>query len=516
MILAARLFLEALRFDLEPEDEVRRKAERALTLGAGGFVIFGGEAERIAMWVSEWRSAVRHRLWIAADLERGPGQQFEGLPELPPPMGLAACPDPLQAAVEAGRITGRGAHEVGVNLVLAPVLDLDVEPRNPIVGTRSFGPRPDEVGRLGRAWIKACQAEGVAACAKHFPGHGRTTADSHEELPVVSAGRVELAEDLAPFRAVADVMAAVMTAHVAYPALGSSRPATLEPRLLSDLLRREMGFEGIVVTDALNMSGFTDAVDLPGDPDGTAAGAVAALRAGCDLLLYPADLERSASLLDHAALADMNTGDRLEASLRRLEETARRMRTSARSDPEPATGENRDGSGAVPARDAVEAATLAVDSIRLVGERPWRIRPAIPLQIVSIWDDRPAPARARFGSPFAEELRRRGWTVVGADARIPDPDTAQTLLLIASTPQAWKGTASLTDVGRRAIEEALDAYPNAWPIVFGHPRLLDELGSEAHGMIAWATEEAMERAAAARLDAEFRKAEGDRPGASLA
>jgi beta-N-acetylhexosaminidase len=163
VILAARLFLESLRFDLEPEDEVRRRAERALKLGAGGFVIFGGEAERIAHWVAEWRSAVRHRLWIASDLERGPGQQFGGLPELPPPLGLAASPDPLEAARKAGRITGRAARAVGVNLVLAPVLDLDVEPRNPIVGTRSFGSRPEEVGRLGRAWIEACQGEGVSA-----------------------------------------------------------------------------------------------------------------------------------------------------------------------------------------------------------------------------------------------------------------------------------------------------------------------------------------------------------------
>ncbi|MCL7978193.1 MAG: hypothetical protein M8863_12855 [marine benthic group bacterium] len=516
MILAARLFLEALRFDLEPEDEVRRKADRALALGAGGFVIFGGEAERIARWASEWRSAVRHRLWIASDLERGAGQQFGGLPELPPPMGLAACPDPLEAAREAGRITGSGAREAGVNLVLAPVLDLDVEPRNPIVGTRSFGARPEEVGRLGRAWIEACQAEGVGACAKHFPGHGRTTADSHDELPVVPAGRAELAEDLDPFRAVADLAAAFMTAHVAYPALGSPRPATLEPRLLEELLREEMRFEGIVVTDALNMSGFTDAVDLPGDPDGAAAGAVAALNAGCDLLLYPADLERSARLLDRAALADMSTGDRLEASLRRLEETARRVRPAARAESEPATAESHDGIGPVRVSHTAEAASLAFDSIRLVGERPWRIRPAIPLRIVSIWDDRPEPARAPLGSLFAEELRRHGWTVVDADARISDPESAQTVLLIASTPQAWKGTASLTDVGRRAVEEALDLHPNAWPIVFGHPRLLAELGSEARGMIAWATEEAMELAAAARLDAEFREAEGDRPGASLA
>ncbi|MFO7587112.1 MAG: hypothetical protein R6X22_03475 [Gemmatimonadota bacterium] len=97
MNLAARLFLEALRFDLEPEDVVRRRADRALARGVGGFVVFGGDAVLVARRIEEWRGAVRHRLWVASDLERGPGQQFRGLPELPPPAGLAASPDPEAA-----------------------------------------------------------------------------------------------------------------------------------------------------------------------------------------------------------------------------------------------------------------------------------------------------------------------------------------------------------------------------------------------------------------------------------
>lgn len=507
MSLAARLFLEALRFDLEPEDEVRRRAERALELGVGGFVVFGGRAERVADLIAEWRDAVRHRMWIASDLERGPGQQFRGLPELPPPAGLAACPDPVAAANAAGRITGTGARDVGVNLVLAPVLDLDIDPRNPIVGTRSFGSRADAVGRLGRAWIEGCESEGTGACAKHFPGHGRTTADSHDELPVVEAGRAELAEDVEPFRHVADTVSAIMTAHVAYPALGSSRPATLEPRLLGDLLRVEMGFEGIVVTDALNMSGFTDAVDRPGQGAGAAAGPTEALLAGCDLLLYPAVLSDSAAALDRAALDDSRVGDRLEESLDRLEETARRI--SAR-------GRRRVESPGLEARsDPEEAARIAVSSIEFVGELPWRIRPAIPLRIETVWDDRPAPDREPFGAGFAATLREQGWTVVDDDRRGGAQESA-TLLLVASTPQAWKGTGSFTDAGRAALEVILSRRPEAWPVVFGHPRLLAELRPDGAGMCAWATEEAMERAAALRLDAQIRRT-GDRgPGASFA
>jgi len=506
--LAARLFLEALRFDLEPEDAVRRRAERALELGVGGFVVFGGEAELVAALVSEWRDAVRHRLWIASDLERGPGQQFAGLLELPPPAGLAACPDPLATASSAGRITGRGARSVGVNLVLAPVLDLDVDPRNPIVGTRSFGSRPDDVSRLGRAWIEACESAGAGACAKHFPGHGRTTADSHDELPVVDAGRAELAEDLEPFRAVADTVSAFMTAHVAYPALGSSRPATLEPRLLIDLLREEMGFEGLVVTDALNMSGFTDAVNLPRPADGVAAGAVAALLAGCDLLLYPADLAASAEALDRAALAESRTGDRLEESLRRLEKTARRIRAGVPDDEEDTDHLDRS--------DFQEAERIAVSTIEIVGERPWRIRPAIPVRLETVWDDRPAPDRPPLGSIFAATLREHGWTVLEGDDGTEDLEPPATLLLVASTPQAWKGTSSFTEAGRSRLDAILASSPNAWPIVFGHPRLLMEIQPDGAGMCAWGTEQTMERAAAEHLDAEVRRANGGSPGASYA
>jgi len=477
--LAARLFLEALRFDLESEDAVRRRAERALSLGVGGFVVFGGDVEAVAARIEEWRGAVRHRLWIASDLERGPGQQFRGLPTLPPPAGLAASPDPERAAREAGRITGRGARSVGVDLALAPVLDLDVEPRNPIVGTRSFGADPELVGRLGRAWIEACQREGVAACAKHFPGHGRTTVDSHDELPSVSAGRSELEWDLAPFAAVTDLVASVMTAHVAYPALGSERPATLEPRILEELLRGRLGFEGIVVTDAMNMSGFADAA--AGDADAT--GAAAALTAGCDLLLYPADLAAAATALERAALESISVGDRLEASLRRIEETARRIRPGGRED-RPTPG---DGAWS-------RAEELARDAVRLEGMPPAWVAPDRPLRVVAIWDDRTVPARASLGAPFCEELRARGWEI-GEGAAGAEP----TLLLVASTPQAWKGTASLTGEGRAAVAAARAAAQASWPVALGHARLLPELGT-GQGLVAWGTEEAMERAAAARLD----------------
>ncbi|MFO7587111.1 MAG: glycoside hydrolase family 3 N-terminal domain-containing protein [Gemmatimonadota bacterium] len=374
--------------------------------------------------------------------------------------------------------------------MLAPVLDLDVEPRNPIVGTRSFGADPQRVGRLARAWIEACQGEGAAACAKHFPGHGRTTADSHDVLPRVAAGRAELEVDVRPFAAVADVVASVMTAHVAYPALGSERPATLEPAILEGLLRDRLGFEGIVVTDAMNMSGFADAA--AGGPDDP-TGAAAALLAGCDLLLYPADLEAAAAALDRAATHSTRVGDRVEASLRRLEETARRVRPRGGS-PRPSLAE-----GADPL-----AEELARDAVRVVGTPPAWLAAGRPVRVATVWDDRTVASRSPFGEPFREALRARGWRIAG-DAEAGAP----VLLLVASTPQGWKGTASLTAAGRASVVAIREAAPTSWPVALGHARLLPELG-DGGGLVGWGTEEAMERAAAARLDEAVRTAPGGR------
>ncbi len=241
---AGHLFLEALRLDQESLDDLRRRIDAALRLEVGGFIFFGAEAEAAARLAGEILAAARRPLWLAADLERGAGQHLRGLTTFPPPAALARHPDAAAAVRVAARVTAREARALGLNLVLAPVLDLDVEARNPIVGTRSFGSDPDTVAALGRSWVDACQAEGVAACGKHFPGHGRTTADSHAELPVVDASVQVLEADLAPFRAVAADVACLMSAHVAYPALGALGPATLERAVLDDLLRGEMGFEG--------------------------------------------------------------------------------------------------------------------------------------------------------------------------------------------------------------------------------------------------------------------------------
>ncbi|HTC25286.1 MAG TPA: glycoside hydrolase family 3 N-terminal domain-containing protein, partial [Gemmatimonadales bacterium] len=251
-----RLILPALRARSDGSFAHEEETIRAgLGVGAGGFIIFGGNVDTVRTLTADLARRAGRPLLIASDLERGAGQQIEGLTELPPPAALASLDD-LDAIRWAGALTAAEALSVGINWVFAPVADLDVLPTNPIVQTRAFGADPEAVAACVRAWVEGCQSPGALACAKHYPGHGRTAIDSHVALPVVAEDEATLrAWDERPFAGALDAdVASVMTAHVAYPALDpSGAPATLSQPILARL--RTLGFGGIIVTDALIMEG---------------------------------------------------------------------------------------------------------------------------------------------------------------------------------------------------------------------------------------------------------------------
>ncbi len=201
-----------------------------------------------------------------------------GATELPGNMALGAANSP-DLARQVGRVLARELRAMGCNLNFAPVLDLNSNPDNPVIGVRSFGDDPSKVAELGAALIVGMQAEGVMATAKHFPGHGDASGDSHYTTPSVNRSAAALLdEDLRPFRrAVAEGVGAIMSAHVVYPAFDVERPATLSPRILTGLLREEMGYDGLIITDAMDMQ----AVSVLG----AEASVRAALEAGADLVL---------------------------------------------------------------------------------------------------------------------------------------------------------------------------------------------------------------------------------------
>jgi len=261
--------------------DVPAPVESAITEGRlGGVILFARNFDDVhacRALCGRLRSLASN-VWIAIDQEGGRVQRLRApFPELPPMRRFGASGRP-DLARRAGALIGRALRDVGVHQDYAPVLDVDSNPENPVIGDRSFARDPSDVAAFGRAFIDGLQDAGVAACGKHFPGHGDTQTDSHVVRPQVRAGRTVLeTRELPPFVEGARTdLAALMTAHVVYPALDPSEPATFSAPILHDLLRRRLGFDGVVVSDDLEMGAVGRSI---------ADAAVAAVAAGCDQLL---------------------------------------------------------------------------------------------------------------------------------------------------------------------------------------------------------------------------------------
>ncbi|GAA3382179.1 glycoside hydrolase family 3 protein [Cryptosporangium minutisporangium] len=309
----------------DPPEWLRRAAP-----GLGGVVLYGQnllvdtDGARLATLLHAESDVV-----LAVDEEGGDVTRLhyrEGSPT-PGNYVLGAADDPKLTAGVATRI-GVGLREAGIGWNLAPDVDVNSAPENPVIGVRAFGADPDVVSRHTAAWIRALEDTGVAACAKHFPGHGDTRADSHHALPVVECDEAEWRRvHLPPFVAAIEAgVRSVMTAHVVVPALDEV-PATMSRRLLTDVLRGELGYRGVVVTDALDMGAIRDGV-------GEAAGAVAALRAGADALCLGAiGGEGLYRRVRSAILAAVDDGSlpraRLEEAAGRVQELLTAVRSAA-------------------------------------------------------------------------------------------------------------------------------------------------------------------------------------------
>jgi len=290
-------------------------AERLAKGQLGGVILFKRNLPNVTA-VHELTSAIvdvspdELPAFIGVDQEGG---RVVRLPEpvlrLPAMRVLGNIGDPALVKLVAGAL-GRELAALGFNLNFAPVLDVDSNPDNPVIGDRAFAKGPDEVARLGRAFIEGLQENGVLACGKHFPGHGDTTSDSHVDLPRVGHGKARLDEvELPPFRTASlrDV-AALMTAHVVYDELDPGVPATLSYRICTSLLRTEIGFSGVLFSDDLEMRAVAERYSIEHC-------AVAAIRAGCDVLLICSNRdmqERALGALVEKAESDSGFRQRCE------------------------------------------------------------------------------------------------------------------------------------------------------------------------------------------------------------
>ena len=288
-------------------------------LNLGGVILLGGSSVELQARSQQLQGWSKLPLFIAADVEEGIGQRFPGGTWFPPPMALSAIyeqnPDSAREyARQMGRITAREAATVGLNWLLAPVVDVNNNPNNPVINIRAFGDRSEVVADLTTAFIEGAKSAGVLTTAKHFPGHGDTATDSHLELPTILHDESRLAAVELPsfIKAIAAGVDSVMTAHLLIPAWDEQRPATLSSKIVTEQLRNRLGFTGLVVTDALIMGGITRYAP----PEEVA---VMAVEAGCDVLLMP----------DHPEVAIASIYSAVESgriSQRRIQQSWARIR----------------------------------------------------------------------------------------------------------------------------------------------------------------------------------------------
>ncbi|MEE8584899.1 MAG: glycoside hydrolase family 3 N-terminal domain-containing protein [Acidobacteriota bacterium] len=311
-------------------DEFERIREEIERYHLGGYHAFRGDVYSAAFLIRRMQQRARIPLLITADLEGGLGLIIEGGTRFPKAMALGAVGDP-EAARTVGRITAQEARRVGIHVNFYPVVDVNNNPENPVINIRSFGEDPEAVGRMAAAYIQGVQSQGLLATAKHFPGHGDTSTDSHLELPVIEASLQRLREvELVPFRSSIEAgVAAIMTAHLAVPALepDTSLPATLSRRILSGLLREEMGFEGLIFTDAMNMRGVANHFS-----DGEAG--VRAVEAGADLILFPRSVGKTHLGVLQAVRSGRLSLQRIERSVRRILQAKARLGLDRYSPPD--------------------------------------------------------------------------------------------------------------------------------------------------------------------------------------
>jgi len=454
-------------------------------LHAGGFIIVThigplgiekSQAYPTAALNNALQAKAKIPLLVGADFERGSAMRLDEGTSFPTQMALAAAGD-AKDAYTMGKITAIEARDVGVHWIYAPVADVNNNPENPIINTRSFGENPARVAEFVSAYVRGVNENGGLATAKHFPGHGDTAADSHIDLPVIKADRARLDElELVPFRAaIAAGAGSVMTGHLNVPALepDANTPATLSHNILTGVLREQLGFDGLVITDAMDMGGITVRF-APGEA------AVRAVLAGADALLMPPVPDAAFEALQGAVKSGRISRERLDASVRRILEAKARLGLDKNRLVDLAALHTKFGS----VKWQSEAQDISDRGITLLRDAPKRLpldgtKPSRALLLAFYADPEPYP-----GEDLERELRKRfdAVTTLRADTRfanaanlkLPSPDSYDVALVALFVRVSdRKGN---VDVPAEQAALAEQIYKSGKPVItlaFGSPYLIE-------------------------------------------
>ncbi len=510
--------------------ELRRQVEQN---HVGGIILFRGPVYESVHLVNRMQRLAKLPLLISADLEAGSGMRFEDTSNLPWNMAVGATGDPAFARRQ-GELTARESRALGVHHIFAPVADVNNNAGNPVINVRSFGEDPAEVARYVAAFVEGAQGAGVIATAKHFPGHGDTAVDSHRGLPVIDVARARLdSVELVPFRAAIKAgVGSVMTAHIGLPQVDPTQvtplpreaivrpsyaerevfvenavlPGTLSPVVTTKLLRNDLGFDGLVVTDALDMSGLT--IYFKQDEAG-----VRAVLAGADMLLKPADPDAILRGLVEAVRGGRLTEKRIEESARRL--LAAKYDLGLASN-RIASLDSIDtvvaGPDAMKFADevAARAVTLVRDDAKLVQRADgFGLKPGARVFNLAITN---GEDRFFVANPFVSQLARLGVrpeTVV-LDSRSTEAEVADAMerarkadvvlaLMYGRVRSGATNSVGLPDQGARVLNALIEQKAPVVGVSFGNPYLLQSFKGLGTYVVAYGDMPSLQRAAARAL-----------------
>ena len=466
------------------------------SLGVGGIIISVGTPVDVAAKLNALQARSRLPLLVGADLEYGAGMRLLGGTAFPAIMAVGATGQPGDAYL-IGRAAALEGRAVGIHVDFAPDADLNNNPLNPIINTRSFGEDPAQVSRLVAEFVHGVQENGMLATLKHFPGHGNTGVDSHLGLPLITASYAQLDSlELVPFRAgIAAGAAVVMSAHIALPAItGTDVPGTLSPAVLTGMLRDSLGFHGLVVTDALTMGAIVSQY-------GAGEATVRAFLAGSDLLLMPADPDSALAAMTAAVQSGRIGAARLDSSVRAVLEAKWKLGLFARRLVPLDSVMSVVGDQAFQ-DEANDIAARALTVVRDSGGALWSLRHRRSrLALIAYGDE----FNGGVGQLLGTELRDGGdtveyfrlWPMSGTasydSARAAIARAPAVVFTSVVRPLSGRGTISLPDSLARLIAVTDSAKPTVL-VSLGSPYLLDQVPTAKSYLLGWSDARAVERA----------------------
>ena len=443
-------------------------------LGVGGVILLGGSAGEIMLRTQQLQAWAKIPLLISADIEEGVGQRFSGATWFPPPMALNAIaqsnlPLACEYAEQMGAVTAQEAGAIGLNWVLAPIVDVNNNPDNPVINVRAFGETTEIVSELATAFIRGAQSHRVLTTAKHFPGHGDTAVDSHLELPVLQHDRSRLERvELPPFQAAIQAgVDAVMSAHLQIPALDDRYPATFSPKVLTAELRQRLGFEGLIVTDALIMGAIANRY-------GNEESAVLAIEAGADILLMPLDPEKAIHAVCAAVKAGRIAPDQIRASVERIWDAKLKVLPSETTSLSLLSQPEAIATNTKILQDSTRVYRPIPSQLDHLPEKNGRNLILIDDGIDCDFLGRTAPAivvPSQFGFTQVQVIDRYTPTV---SLDLSSTDLCPTLLQLFIRGNPFRGSAGLTETAQNWFEHLLKSQQLQALIIYGSPYVLEQ------------------------------------------